>query len=98
MLKLLQKSKPNTVRVLLKDASSDLLNSLSECSLNVLKGRVVLTPKQKRSLCRHKSTLRILAKKGTSLAKKRKLLQKGGFLGALLGPVLSVVGSLVEGL
>jgi hypothetical protein len=35
--------------------------------------------------------------KKTSLKKKRKILQKGGFLGALIPPILSVLGGLFAG-
>ena len=38
--------------------------------------------------------MRVLASKKTSLKKKRRIMQKGGFLGALLPPVLGVLGSL----
>jgi len=39
--------------------------------------------------------VRALALKKTSLKKKRRILQKGRFLGALIAPVLSVLGSLL---
>ena len=75
-----------------------MINSLCECCLNILKGNVSLTPTQKRRLNKHKQTLRLLARKQTSLrVKKKALTQKGGFLGALLGPIISTVGSLLLG-
>ena len=59
-----------------------------ECALNVR-----LTPLQKQRLTKHKRAVRALAQKGRSLRTKKALLQKGGILGALLGPVLSVLGT-----
>jgi len=41
--------------------------------------------------------LRKLVLKKTSLKNKRKIVQTGGFLGALLGPIVSVLGSLFGG-
>jgi hypothetical protein len=79
----------------MKEASPDLVNALCECSLNVLKGRVPLTTSQKKQLTRHKRDLRELARKGTSLKKKKQILQKGGFLGLLLKPALGLLGGLL---
>ena len=45
-------------------------------------------------LARRKSILKKLALKKTSLKDERKILQKGGFLGALIGPIVSVLSSL----
>jgi len=39
--------------------------------------------------------LRTLSVKKTSLAKKRKIIQKGGFLSALLAPALSILAGLL---
>lgn len=95
MLHLLCGAKPAVIKAVLKGASPDLVQALSECSLNVLKGNVRLTPAQKRSLCKYKLSLRSLAKKGVSIKKKKEILQKGGFIGALLKPVLGVLGSVL---
>ena len=58
---------------------------------------VPLKPTQLRRLRRERSNVRVLASKKTSLKKKRRILQKEGFLGALLPPVLGVLGSLLLG-
>ena len=79
---------------MLKGASPDLIKALCECSLNILKGRIKLSPTQKKKLSRHKNNLRLLATKKSTLKHRKRVLQKGGFLGALLGPVLGVLGSL----
>ena len=79
---------------MLKGASPDLIKALCECSLNILKGRIKLSPTQKKKLSRHKKNLRLLATKKSTLKHRKRVLQKGGFLGALLGPVLGVLRSL----
>jgi len=62
---------------------------------NVIKGNVPLTSRQMTNLRRKRHDLRALSKRKTSLKAKRKILQKGGFLTALLPPVLAVLGSLL---
>lgn len=95
VLKMLSKSKPQSMKTMIKAADKDLINTLCECSLNVLKGVVPLTGSQKRKLVRHKQTMRTLARKSNTLQTKKALLQKGGFLGALLAPVLGFLGNLL---
>ena len=82
------KSKPSVIRSIIKDADKDFIDCVSECCCNVLKGNVALTSKQKSKLLKHKTALRSVAKKNTSLKRKKVLIQKGGFLSALIGPYL----------
>ena len=96
MLKLLCGAKPSIIKAVLKGASPDLIRALSECSLNVLNGRIPLTQNQMRQLRRHKQTIRALASRKTSVKRRKQLLQKGGFLGALIKPVLGVLGGLLS--
>lgn len=95
LFKVLVNAKPGVVRGVIKEADKEFVDSLSECCLNVLSGRVRLSPTQKKKLSRHKAVLRALARRGVSVPKRRKLLQKGGFLGALLKPIIGVLGSLL---
>jgi len=67
----------------------------SECTKNVIKGNVLLSSSQMTQLHRKRYDLRALSKKKTLLRAKRKILQKGGFLTALLPTILSVHGSLL---
>jgi len=53
---------------------------------------VQLSANQKTALCRNRQNLRCLSIKKTSLKKKRQIIQKGGFLGAILAPVLATLG------
>lgn len=74
-----------------------LLDCLSECALNILKGNVSLTAGEKRQLSRHKETLRLLARRDKHLQRKKAVAvqQRGGFLGALLAPLAGLIGSLL---
>ena len=96
MLKLLCGAKPSIVKAVLKGASPDLIRALSECSLNVLNGRIPLTQNQMQQLRRHKQAIRALANRKTTVKRRKQLLQKGGFLGALIKPILGVLGGLLS--
>ena len=95
LLQLLHKSKPAMAKTILKNAPPDLVRALCECSLNVLKGNIKLNATQKKRLRRYKNILRTLATKKPTTKTRKQMLQKGGFIGALLGPVLGVLGSLL---
>jgi hypothetical protein len=84
-------------RAYAKKCDRDFLDCLSECAKNVIKGNVPLNERQMKSLRREKNNLRQLSMKKTSLKKKRRIIQKGGFLGALIPPILSVLGGLFAG-
>ena len=90
-LAFLSKAKPSTCKAIIKGADKDLVNCFCECAHNILKGTVDLTKAQKTKLTRHKQGLRDIAKKSTTRKKKKEILQKGGFLPALLAPLLAPV-------
>ena len=94
-LKVLARASPKQCRGIIDGANSDLIYTMCECASNCLKGNVPLSPSQKRKLAIHKHSLRSLVSKSTSLKKKRKILQKGGFLGVLLKPIIQTLGSIL---
>ena len=95
LLRKLHKTSPKIRAKLLKHkCDKSFIECLSECAKNVLKGNVPLNKKQLVKLRHRKHQLRSLALKKTTFAKKRKIIQSGGFLGALIGPIVSVLGSL----
>ena len=81
---------------LIANGGREIIDCVSECCANILKGNVPLNEKQKATLCKHKNNLRKLALKNISLKKKKKILQTGGFpIGSILAPVASVLASLL---
>jgi len=82
-------------RKLIKNCDKALIDCFCECSRNVLNGNVPLKSTQLNKLRREKKNLRALSLKRTPLKRKRKILQKGGFIGALLPPILSIIGGLL---
>ena len=77
-----------------KKCDRQFIDCVSECAKNVLKGNVPLTNPQMSKLRPRRQDLRALSIK-TSLAKKRKIIQKGGFLSALLATALSALAGLL---
>ena len=95
-LRFLAKCNPKQRKAIIQYADNGLVDSLSECALNLLKGHVRLTPKQKKRLNVHKNRLRALTDKKVARKKKKTILtQHGGFVGALLAPVLKTLVSLL---
>jgi len=82
-----------------KHCNKEFLDCISECAKNILRGNVQLSSKQKTALRRNRQSLRRLSIKKTSLKKKRHIIQKGVFLGAIIVPILVTLGaSLVSSL
>jgi len=78
-----------------KRCNKEFLDCISECAKNILHGNVQLSAKQKTALRRNSQNRRRLSIKKTSLKKKRQIIQKGGFLGAIIAPVLATLGGSV---
>ena len=95
-LQVLKTADPKLRKAILANCKCDLVKTLSECSLNLLRGNVKLTPCQKRKLHKYRAHLRKLADKRVSLTSKKKdIVQRGGFLLPLLGAVLPTIASLL---
>ena len=95
VLKFLSKAKPSTANAVIKAGDKALIDTLCECCLNVLNGVVPLTNHQRKKLGKYKNQLRLLKNKSVSRQKKKTLLQKGGFIGALLPPIIGILGGLL---
>ena len=94
VLKRMRKFSDKAKRQYVGKCNRQFLDCISECAKNIIKGNVPLTTTQKAKLRRNRNDLRALSVKKTSLRKKRRILQKGGFLGAILPPVLGVLANL----
>ena len=95
-LQVLKTAPPKLRKDILANNKSELVKTLSECSLNLLRGNVKLTKWQKKKLRKHRVHLRKLADKRVSLTSKKKaIVQRGGFLLPLLGAVLPTIASLI---
>lgn len=84
-------------RETMQTAKKELVMVLVECAQNVLMGNIRLDPSEVRQLRQYKSSIEKLVKKKTSISQRRLILQKGGFLGLILRPLLSMLGGLFGG-
>lgn len=82
-------------RSYVKSCNKELMDCFSECAKNVLKGNVKLSSRQFGKLQREKKNVRALASKRTPLKRKRKIVQRGGFIGALLMPAIATLGGIL---
>lgn len=80
----------------LETCNIDFVNCVCECVKNVLKGNVPLTVDQLKKLKRRKRALRELVLKKTSNTKRRRIIQTGGFLGALIPAAIGILGGLLN--
>lgn len=102
ILQTLNKCHPSVRKLIINNADKDLTNCLGECAHNILKGNVNLSQSEKTRLKKYKTHLRKVANKKSSIKNRKKILQTGGFLPLLLGPIIKSVllplaGSLLGG-
>ena len=83
-------------KAIITNCNKELVNSISECILNVLNGNVKLSGCSTRKLRKYEALLRKVADKRVPLSSKKKLnVQRRVFLLPLLSAVLPVIASLI---
>ena len=82
-------------RDLINFANKEEVNSICECVENFLCGNVN-NPKLMKKMRRHKNALRQLRDRKKSIKKKKHIIiQHGGFLSALLTPLITIASGLI---
>jgi hypothetical protein len=95
-LQVIKSAGPKLRKVILSNYNKELLHSIFDCALNVLNGNLTLKPCAKRKLRKHKTVHRKIADKRLPLAAKRKtIVQRGGFLLPLLSAALPLLANLL---
>ena len=95
-LKVLRQAKPKLQKAIIANGTNDLVLALAEVVSNVLNGNIKIPEGKRKILSRHKTAIRKIADKKTKVPAKRKLLvQRGGFLATVLPAALSVLASLL---
>ena len=95
-LHILKNAKPKLRKAIISEGGKEIINTIKDCVLNVLVGRIPLSTCLQRKLQKYKLALRRLADKRVShSAKKRLVIQKGGFLLPLLTSILPIVASVI---
>ena len=87
MLGVLAHAPPQMCKAIIGAADHELMTCLCECAQNILNGNVPLTKSHLKYLQWYHSDMHTLAKKRAPKHKKKKILQKGGFLSASLAPI-----------
>ena len=98
LLHVLKDAKPQARRALLVPADDELIKATVEYVVNTLNRNHKLTKDEKSKFKKYKNRLRALVDPKISFKSERKhLVQKGGFIDALLASVLSgVIGALIN--
>lgn len=91
----LQSISPKRQKVLIKAVDPELIDCFSEIALNLVQKNVPLTKKQLSRLKPYEKSVYELSLKKNSQKNKKKLIQRGGLLTALLGTVLPVLISTI---
>ena len=83
-LNALQQVEQQHRKKLIKGATTEQINTISEVALNILQGNIPLKEHHKKKLNKHKKSLRALASKGASVKKRKKIInQHGGMIGCV---------------
>lgn len=93
----LAKCDKTTARPIITKAKPELFHCLSDICHNILNGNIQLKISEKDRLGKYKKDIRKIADKKSTVKQKKILVQKGGFLGSLLAPLIgSVLGPLIK--
>ena len=97
-LRLLNKASAPQRKQLVRVANSEQIKSVCECAYNILRKNVHLSPKQLKKLRKYSRFVYIAADRSVPLKKKQRTIeQSGGFLPALLIPILtSILGGVAS--
>jgi hypothetical protein len=95
LLDLLNKTGKTQRNALINTATRDQIQCICDCASNILDENIKLEESDLRKLRRYQNFVRYLANKNGNLEKKKLIIQHGGFLPALLTPILSLAGSLL---
>jgi hypothetical protein len=95
-LQVLKPAKPQLRKAIINNCNNELVKSIYECVLNVLRNNLKLTACQKKKLQKFKVPLRAIADKRVSIAAKKELLnQRGGFIVPFLRAILPTLARLL---
>ena len=98
-LKVLHDSKPDTRKVLVAKSNKELIDTICECLKNILLGKIKISPELLKKLKRRRRALEEIQSKKTKTSRKKQLLiQQGGFLPAIIAPLLGIAASVIGGL
>jgi hypothetical protein len=89
-LQTLAKASPKPRRKIISQASDDFILALVDAAKKLIKGEISLTPQQLGAVRRHRHHFEKVTKPRVNVKEVKKACQIGGFLPALLGPLLKI--------
>lgn len=92
----LKSLKPSRRKVLLDLVSKDQIRALEEVAVNIVKNTVKLSESDARVCRRWRKPLKLLALKRYPAKDKKQILQQGGFFGAILPVIATVLSTLLS--
>jgi len=87
--------KPRERKIVVNHLTRSHLKGLTEVAVNIVKSSVPLTSDELKTCRRWRKSLKLLALKRYPAKEKKKILQRGGFLGAILPILASVLGAVI---
>lgn len=97
-LDVLCKASKNQREAIINTATRDQISCICDCANNILRENIPLSPAELKTLKRYQTLIRYLAQSKSHRSikdKKNYIVQAGGFLPALLAPVLGALGSIL---
>ena len=88
--------KPSKRKVLLDLMTKEQLRALEEVAVNIVKNTVTLSDDDARICRRWRRPLKLLALKRYPIKEKKQVLQQGGFIGAILPILATVLSTLIS--
>ena len=88
--------KPSKQKVLLDLVTKEQLRALEEVAVNIVKNTVTLSDDDARICRRWRRPLKLLALKRYPIKEKKQVLQQGGFIGAILPILATVLSTLIS--
>ena len=86
---------PKRQKLLLKGADSKILAAFSEIALNLMKKNIQLKPKERNRLKPYEKQVYQLSLRKNTPKKKKEVVLRGGFLGALISTIVPVLLSTI---
>jgi hypothetical protein len=93
----LKSLKPKQRKVLLGYCRKEQLRAIEELALNIVKGTTPLSNADIQTRRKWRRSLKLLALKRYPIKAKKEILQKGGFLGAILPVLATLLGTVLNG-
>ena len=88
--------KPSKRKILLDLVTKQQLRALEEVAVNIVKNTVTLSEDDARICRRWRRPLKLLALKRYPIKEKKQVLQQGGFIGAILPILATVLSTLIS--